>query len=32
LEQYFSGADINVYWGSTAQFVAELREYWEASA
>jgi hypothetical protein len=31
LEQYFSEADINVYWGSTAQFVAELREEWEGT-
>jgi hypothetical protein len=31
LQQYFQDADINVFWGSTAQFVAELREYWEAS-
>lgn len=30
LENYFGDADINVYWGSTAQFVAELREQWEA--
>ncbi|MBN2394415.1 MAG: CHAT domain-containing protein [Anaerolineae bacterium] len=29
LQQYFQDADINVYWGSTAQFVAELREQWE---
>jgi hypothetical protein len=30
LQQYFQDADINVFWGSTAQFVAELREHWEA--
>ncbi len=30
LQQYFQDADINVYWGSTAQFIAELREHWEA--
>jgi hypothetical protein len=29
LENYFLGADIDVYWGSTAQFAAELRERWE---
>ena len=29
LERYFQDADINVYWGSPAQFVAELREHWE---
>ena len=29
LTQYFSEARINVYWGSTAQFVAELRDVWE---
>ena len=26
LQQYFQEADINVFWGSTAQFMAELRE------
>ncbi len=26
LQQYFQEADINVFWGSTAQFIAELRE------
>jgi hypothetical protein len=31
LQQYFQDADINVFWGSTAQFVAELEEYWEAN-
>jgi hypothetical protein len=31
LQQYFQDADINVYWGSTAQFAAELREYWRAA-
>jgi hypothetical protein len=30
LEKYFQDADINVFWGSPAQFVAELRERWEA--
>jgi hypothetical protein len=30
LQQYFQDADINVFWGSTTQFVAELREHWEA--
>jgi hypothetical protein len=30
LQQYFQDADINVFWGSTAQFIAELREQWEA--
>ncbi len=29
LQQYFQDADINVYWGSTTQFIAELREHWE---
>jgi hypothetical protein len=29
LHEYFRDADTNVYWGSTAQFMAELREYWE---
>jgi len=31
LQQYFQGAEINVYWGSMQQFVAELREQWEAA-
>jgi hypothetical protein len=31
LQQYFQGAEINVYWGSMQQFVAELREQWEAN-
>jgi hypothetical protein len=31
LQQYFQEADINVYWGSTAQFAAELREYWRVA-
>ncbi|MBN1875600.1 MAG: CHAT domain-containing protein [Anaerolineae bacterium] len=26
LQQYFQDADINVFWGTTAQFIAELRE------
>lgn len=30
LEDYFKDADINVYWGSVAQFIAELREPWAA--
>ena len=30
MERYFQDADINVYLGSTVQFVAELREHWEA--
>jgi hypothetical protein len=30
LEQYFQDAEINVFWGSVQQFVAELREQWEA--
>lgn len=29
LEQYFQDAEINVFWGSVQQFVAELRERWE---
>jgi hypothetical protein len=29
LQQYFQDADINVFWGSSAQFIAELREHWE---
>jgi hypothetical protein len=31
LQQYFQDADINVYWGNTAQFAAELREYWRGA-
>jgi len=31
LQQYFQGAEINVYWGSMQQFVAELREQWETA-
>jgi len=30
LHQYFQDADINVFWGSPAQFAAELREHWKA--
>ena len=30
LQQYFQDANINVFWGTTAQFIAELREQWEA--
>jgi hypothetical protein len=29
LHEYFRDVDTNVYWGSTAQFMAELREHWE---
>jgi len=29
LQKYFQHAKINVFWGSTAQFIAELREHWE---
>jgi hypothetical protein len=29
LKMYFQAAHIDVYWGTTAQFVAELREYWQ---
>jgi hypothetical protein len=29
LQQYFQDEAINVFWGSTAQFMAELRERWE---
>ncbi|HEY4723979.1 MAG TPA: SIR2 family protein, partial [Anaerolineae bacterium] len=29
LQQYFQDAEINIYWGSLEQFVAELREQWE---
>jgi hypothetical protein len=32
LQQYFQNAEINVFWGTTQQFVAELREQWEAAA
>ncbi|HET91580.1 MAG TPA: CHAT domain-containing protein [Chloroflexi bacterium] len=31
LQQYFQDAEINVYWGSVQQFIAELREEWEAT-
>ncbi len=30
LRQYFQDAEINVFWGTTRQFTAELRERWEA--
>jgi len=30
LRQYFQNAEINVFWGNTRQFTAELRERWEA--
>jgi hypothetical protein len=29
LQQYFQHAEINVYWGSVEQFIAELKEQWE---
>ncbi|MBN1953712.1 MAG: CHAT domain-containing protein [Anaerolineae bacterium] len=29
LQQYFQDAEINVFWGSTQQFMAELRAEWE---
>jgi hypothetical protein len=29
LQEYFQDAEINVYWGSMEQFVAELRQEWE---
>jgi CHAT domain/SIR2-like domain len=29
LQKYLQSAKINVFWGSTAQFIAELREHWE---
>ena len=32
LQQYFRDAAINVYWGSPAQFAAELREHWQGRA
>ena len=32
LQQYFQNAEINVFWGSAQQFVAELREQWEAAS
>ena len=31
LRKYFERANINVFWGNSAQFIAELREQWEAS-
>ena len=31
LRKYFERANINVFWGGSAQFIAELREQWEAS-
>ena len=31
LQKYLSGNEINVYVGSVLQFIAELREYWEAA-
>jgi hypothetical protein len=30
LREYFARANINVFWGGSAQFIAELREQWEA--
>ena len=29
LRKYFERANINVFWGGSAQFIAELREHWE---
>ncbi len=29
LQQYFQDAEINVYWGSTEQFISELKEQWD---
>ena len=29
--KYFERANINVFWGNTVQFIAELREQWEAA-
>jgi hypothetical protein len=31
LQQYFQEADINIFWGTPAQFVAELREQMESA-
>jgi hypothetical protein len=31
LQQYFQEAEINVYAGTLQQFMAELREQWEAA-
>jgi CHAT domain-containing protein len=31
IQKYFQNAEINVFWGSSAQFAAELRERWEVS-
>lgn len=31
LRDYFQGNELNVYAGSPQQFIAELREYWEAA-
>jgi hypothetical protein len=31
LRKYFERANINVFWGSCQQFIAELREQWEAN-
>jgi hypothetical protein len=28
LEQYFGGADINIYWGSPSEFLEELSQQW----
>lgn len=30
LQQYFQDVNINVFWGTSKQFIAELREWWEA--
>ena len=29
LQQYLQNANINIFWGSTAQFMAEFREQWD---
>jgi hypothetical protein len=31
LEQYFKGADIDIYWGSAEEFLAELLKHWRKS-
>ncbi len=30
LQQYFQDVNINVFWGTSKQFIAELREQWDA--
>lgn len=32
LERHFGSANTNIYWGSTEEFLQELREQWEARA